>query len=859
VAALPSGTVTFLFTDIEGSTRLLHELGDRYVQVLAEHRRALRDAVAEHHGVEVDTQGDAFFVAFANASDAVAAAHAAQQALAGGLVHVRMGIHTGEPTVTSEGYVGIDVHRGARVCAAGHGGQILISKATRDHVFETVELQDLGEHRLKDLRSPEWLFQVLAPDLEPRFPPLRSLSNTNLPAQSSTFIGRERELVETRDVLGREDVRLLTLTGAGGTGKTRLAIRLAAEFVEQFKNGVFFVSLAPVSDPALVLGAVAQTIGAREAADESPLEALRRHLEGKHVLLVLDNFEHLLAAAPDVSHLLEAAPQLKVVVTSRERLHLAGEHEWAVPPLPEDDAVTLFDVRARAAKPSFQVELERAAVLAICRRLEGLPLAVELAAARVKVLAPQALFARLEQLLPVLTGGARDLPTRQRTLRATIDWSYELLSAHEQDVLAHLAVFAGGCSAAAAETICGATLDDLASLVDKSLIRHEEAADGTARFSMLETIREYAGDRLQERGKVEDLAREHAHYFERLANKASEGRGHGVQVPKEVMDRRPEWLDWLAVERRNLTAALNWLIEHGEAESALQLVLSMWRLWLVRGTLAEGQVLTERVLALDNTRQSPDFGFFLTVVAEFPRFRGEFARAIVLEEQGIAILRRSGEKFRLAGAIEALATMVEAGGDYARAKALHEEGLALGEEIGEPGTIGHALNGLAVLAFRQHDYAEMAIRAEQELVLMRTVGAGVAESIHNLAEARRHLGQLDAAGHLYHEGLGLAIELGDLTLTAEYLDAIADLGVARGDVASATALWAAAQRLSTEAGQVPWDPVGTEQGLAQARSALGAERFEHLWRAGQAMSRDEAVAKATAIVIAAAENTVAQF
>jgi predicted ATPase len=620
---------------------------------------------------------------------------------------------------------------------------------------------------------------------------------------------------------------------------------------------VFFVSLAPISDPAAVLGAVAQTIGAREATDEAPIDALRRHVEGKNLLLVLDNFEHLLAAAPDISLLLAAAPQLKVVVTSRERLHLAGEHEYAVPPLPEGDAVALFDVRARAAKPSFRAELERAPVLAICRRLDGLPLAVELAAARVKVLAPQALLARLEQLLPVLTGGPRDLPDRQRTLRATIDWSYQLLSEHEQAVLAHLAVFVGGCSAAAAEAICGASLDDLASLLDKSLIRHDEVANGTARFSMLETIREYAGDRLHAGGDVEDLARAHAHYFARLADDASEGRGRGIQVSKEVFDRRPGWLDWLDLERRNLTAALSWFIEHGEAESALQLVLTTWRLWFVRGTLAEGQLWTERVLALNDTRRSPDFGFFLTVVAEFLRFRGDYAPAIAVEEDAIALLRRSGEKFRLASAIEGLATMVEAGGDHARAKALHEECLALGEEIGEPSTIAHALNGLAVLAFRQGDYAGMALLAERELAMNREVGGGIAESVHNLAEARRHLGELDAAGRLYQEGLGLSTELGDVSLTAEFLDAIADLGAARGDFANATALWVVAQRLLNESGQLRWDPAGAEEGLAQARSALGAEKFEQLSRAGQAMSRDEAVARATAVATATAVNMIA--
>src|SRR5438132_7153195 len=492
MAALPTGVVTLLFTDIEGSTRLLQELGDRYPQVLAEHRRTLRSAVTEHRGVEVDTQGDAFFIAFANARDAVAAAHAAQRALAASPVRVRMGIHTGEPTVTPEGYVAIDVHRGARICAAGHGGQILISKTTRDLLDPDSELRDLGEHRLKDLQKPEWLYQVLAPDLEPRFPPLRSLSNTNLPAEASTFIGRRRELDDLSALMGRPEVRLVTLTGAGGAGKTRLALRLAAEFVEQFKNGVFLVSLAAVRDSGRVLATITQTLGAKEAASELPIDALRRHLEGKQTLLLLDNFEQLVAAAGDVSLLLVAAPQLKVVVTSRERLRLAGEHEYPVPPLPESDAIALFDVRARAAKPSFRVELDRAPVAAICRRLDGLPPAVELAAARLKVFSPQILLGRLEQRLPVLAGGPRDVPDRQQTLHATIEWSYLLLDSHEQEVLRRLGVFVGGWDASAAEEICGATLDDLVSLLDTSLLRQEEGGD-EPRFSMPETIREYAG------------------------------------------------------------------------------------------------------------------------------------------------------------------------------------------------------------------------------------------------------------------------------------------------------------------------------------------------------------------------------
>ena len=847
MAALPSGTVTLLFTDIEGSTRLVHDLGERYPEILAAHRRTLRGAVTEHGGVEVDTQGDAFFIAFARARDAVSAAHAAQRALAASPVKVRMGIHTGEPTVTPEGYVGIDVHRGARICAAGHGGQILISKTTRDLLGRDTELRDLGEHRLKDLPTPEWLYQVLAPDLEPRFPPLRSLSNTNLPAEASTFVGRQREIEDLGALLSRADVRLLTLTGAGGTGKTRLALRLAAEFVEQFRNGVFFISLAPVRDPALVLGTIAQTLGVKEGASETPIDPLRRHLEGKQTLLVVDNFEQVLAAAADVSLLLASAPQLKVVVTSRERLRLAGEHEYPVPPLPEDDAVTLFEIRARAAEPTFRIDGDRAPVAAICRRLDGLPLAVELAAARVKVLHPQALLARLEQGLPVLTGGPRDMPDRQRTLRATIEWSYLLLDAHEQEVLARLGVFVGGWDVSAAEQVCDATLDDLASLLDKSLLHKDEARGDEPRFSMLETIRDYARERLETSGEAETVGGRHAHFFATLADRKAQGRGHGMSLRADIYRTNPEWLEWLALERANLTTALAWLIKHRETEDAVQLIQSIWRVWLVRGPLRDGRTWTEQVLALDGVERTPDFGWLLGLAADFPRFSGDHARARALLERSIDELARRGEKFRLASSIHSLAAVTEHLGESERAQALHERCLSIGRETNEPSTIAHALNGLAVHAFRKGDYARMAAFAEEELAVNRTVGAGIWESLHNVAEARRHLGQLGDAAHLYVEGLGLSVELGDSNGIAEFFDGLADVAAARGNLENATRLWAASRRHFDESGELSWNAAERERGLAHARASLGEAKFEEAWRSGQALTRDDAVALATRV------------
>jgi predicted ATPase len=474
---LPSGTVTFLFTDVEGSTKLLHELGaEGYSEALAEHRRILREAFSVHGGVEVDTQGDAFFVAFATAPTALKAAAEARTRLTGGPIRVRMGIHTGTPHVAEEGYVGVDVHRAARIAAAGHGGQVLVSASTAA-LLDADGLRDLGEHRLKDLSAPERIYQLGADD----FPPLKSLHQTNLPIPTTPFLGRERELGEVLGLLSQEAVRLLTLTGAGGSGKTRLGLQAVAALAERYPQGVWWVPLATLRDPALVLASAGQALGAKNG--------LAEHIGDKTLLLLFDNFEHLVEAAPELAGLLASCPNLDLLVTSREPLRVSGEQEYAVAPLVHEEGVRFFLARARAVRPEFGAD---EAVSEICRRLDDLPLALELAAARVKALSSAQILERLEQRLPLLTGGARDLPERQRTLRATIEWSYELLSPEEQRLFALLAVFRGGCTLEAAEDVAGADLDTLQSLVDKSLLRHSEE-----RYWMLETIREYAAERLE--------------------------------------------------------------------------------------------------------------------------------------------------------------------------------------------------------------------------------------------------------------------------------------------------------------------------------------------------------------------------
>ena len=422
VSELPSGTVTFLFTDIEGSTRLIGELGeDGYVEALAEHRRLLRSAFSAHGGVEVDTQGDAFLYAFADPVEALDAAAEGQQALASGPVNVRIGLHTGEPRLTGEGYAGHELHRAARIAACGHGGQVVVSAATRALV--NGDLTDLGEHRLKDFAEPVALFQLG----DERFPPLKSISNTNLPHPASSFVGRQRERDELVDLLGN-GTRLVTLSGPGGSGKTRLGIEAAAELVPAFKAGVFWVPLAPLRDAALVTETIGQTLGAKDG--------LAEHIEERELLLLLDNLEQVVDAAPELGELLEACPNLKLLVTSRELLHIRGEVDYPVPPLAEPDAVELFCERSRLDPDE--------AIAELCRRLDQLPLAIELAAARTSVLSPAQILERLSQRLDLLKGG-RDADPRQLTLRATIEWSHDLLSPEEQTLFG-----AWPCSAAAA-------------------------------------------------------------------------------------------------------------------------------------------------------------------------------------------------------------------------------------------------------------------------------------------------------------------------------------------------------------------------------------------------------------------------
>ncbi len=806
--ALPSGTVTLLFTDIEGSTRLLHELGTDYAEVLAEHRRALRDAFGRHDGVEVDTQGDAFFVAFPRATDAVAAAEDAQRALADGPVRVRMGVHTGEPLVTDEGYVGVDVHSAARVMSAGHGGQVLVSETTRRLLDDSFELRDLGEHRLKDLTAPQRLYQLGVA----QFPPLKTLHQSNLPVQPTPLVGRRRELEELTE-LARTS-RLVTLTGPGGSGKTRVALQAAAELLDEFPHGVWWVPLSPVRDPGRVLPAIAATIGADE---------LVAHLRGQRALLLLDNFEQVVEAAPALAELLSEAPGITLLVTSREPLRLAGEQEYQVEPLQEDDAVELFVSRARLVQRGFEPDEH---VREICKRLDALPLALELAAARVRLLEPAALLARLEQRLDLLASRARDVPERQRTLTATIAWSYDLLTPEEQELFGRLAVFAGGWTIEAAEEVVEAELETLHSLVDKSLVRRGEAG----RFFMLETIREFAATRLED-----DARQRHAEYYLGLAlsaNLAADAEG-------------PQRNEIVIADQANMRAALAQFLATGAVASMLELVVALENFWATTDPFEADRWVTA---AFDSGRELPRLlraralrvqGGMLNVVGTFERAEGVFLQSLAEfeqlgDERGIAILRHR------------LATSARMRGEWDRARELAEYSLEVFRRTGFTKGEAQATTMLGYVAWAEGDFDRALELLERGAELARQIGfrwwlSGVCSDI---ALILIELGRAKEATPWARQTLATASEIRDRRGTVVALALAAELAADRGDLKLAGTLLGAVEG-ELERGPVRMFTIWLHRELRTAwAAATSGEAFERERAAGRQLLLQEAVAAA---------------
>ncbi len=866
---LPRGTVTFLFTDIEGSTRLLQELGDGYPAVLEEHRRALREVFATHGGREVDTQGDAFFVAFGRARDAIAAAAGIRHALADGPIRVRVGIHTGEPTSTGEGYVGIDVHRAARICAAGHGGQVLLSQAARELLPGDIQLRDLGEHRLKDLAEPLRIYQLGDED----FPPLNSLNATNLPVQPTPLVGRRGELQSVVELLRRPEVRLLTLSGPGGAGKTRVALHAAAELVGEFRDGVFLVSLGAISDPDLVVPSIAHTLGVKEAPGESLFATLCAHLRARTLLLLLDNVEQVLAGAPQVGELLAGAAHLKVLATSRAPLHVSGEHEFPLLPLPEDDAVELFIQRGAAVRPDFEPD---EAVREICRRLDGLPLAIELAAARVKFLPPQMLLARLGHRLALLTGGRRDLPERQRTLRATIAWSYELLDPSERLLFARLAVFAGGFTLEAVEAVCDADLDTLGSLVDESLVRQDERLDDEVRFTMLETIREYALERLETSGEEQALRRRHAERFLALAEEAE---------PYILRAGQVTWLARLRADHDNFRAALTWSLDRAEPELALRLIGSLRRAWVALGYGSEARVWLGAALArsdevADSARAKVLYGlgrvalvqadyaeavprleesaalyrelgdkqglvYSLADLAWIAAARGDHERGRSLAEESVAEARSAGDDVALGAALHSLACAYLDQGAYRRARELFEESLALRRQVGDKRNAANSLSFLGVTALLEGDRARARTLLEESLSIGRELSnlLVVSAALANLSLVSLVEGDVERGRALAAESLSLSTELGDKRTMVECLHASAAIAAAKEQPSRCAVLSGAAEALhaAISAPPSPAERAVGEPALKTARADLGEEAFEVAFAEGRALAVDEAV------------------
>ena len=818
---LPSGTVTFVFTDVEASTRLLAQLGaPAYAEAVAEHRRVLRKTFASHGGVEVDTQGDSLFFAFPTAHGAIEASEEAQDALEPGSIRVRIGIHTGTPLLTDEGYVGIDVHRAARIAAAGHGGQVLVSASTASLVESDRggRLVDLGSHRLKDLSAPERIAQVG----ERVFPTLKSLYRTNLPIPATPFLGREHDLAEVVRLLTQ--TRLLTLIGPGGTGKTRLGLQAVANAADGYPDGVFWVALAPLRDPELVLDAAARALDVRGSLTE--------HISDKSLLLLFDNFEHVIEAATVLGELLAACPRLQLVVTSRELLRLPGEQSYPVPPLEPKDGAELFLARARAARPDFT---DSPAVPRLCAHLDNLPLALELAAARVRVLSPVQLLERLSKRLDLLEAG-RGVDPRQRTLRATIEWSYELLDKTEQQLFARLAVFYGSWSLEAAEEICGADLDTLQSLVDKSLVR----LGREDRFWLLETIREYAAELLEESGEADELSRRRAAYFLDLAETVAPELHGGRQV---------ELLDRLDHELPNLRAVLEWSTTASDVEDrGLRLATSLYEWWFKRGHLQEGRRWLAEFVDAPGAGGAPR-ARALACLAVLATMNGDWPEA---ERRGEEALRLSDELDQPnlgAWSRLALGRTLIAAGDHERARALFREAEALGmrEEDSETVAVARFNLGYDSLSGGDYEQARRWFQAALDGLLANTESYWVARTLAALGSVALHQGRTEDAIEFLRRSLDVSSRIGDRDNMAWGIEL---LGVAyvhdRGTTAAR--LLGAADALRDELGNtLEGIELALHEGAsAELRETLAPDVLAAAWAAGRALAPGRIVAEVLA-------------
>jgi predicted ATPase/class 3 adenylate cyclase len=839
-----AGTVTFLFTDIEGSTALWEQDGARMSQALAAHDALARRAVEGHRGTVVKMTGDGMHAVFDDALDALAAAVDLQQALVdpvatnGVPLRVRCGLHAGMVERRDNDYFGSPVNRAARIMSAAHGGQVLLSQAVAAGVREilppAVALRDLGRVRLKDLSTPEHVYQVLHPQLLQEFPALRSLEATpnNLPHQVTSFIGRDKESAELRRRLAIN--RLLTLTGAGGCGKTRLCLQVAADALEQFPDGVWLVELAPLVDPGLVPQTVATVLGLKEAPGKPIRQTLTDYLKDKRLLLLLDNCEQLLDGCAQLADaLLRQCPQVKILASSREPLGMGGEQAYRVPSLSLPDpkqtqtpasiapfeAVQLFTDRALLARPDFKVTHQNAAMLAsICYRLDGIPLAIELAAARVRALSIEEINSRLDQRFLLLTGGSRTALPRQQTLRSLIDWSYDLLNDPEKRLLQRLSIFAGGWTLAAAEQVCGGdgvvdrgVLDLLTSLCDKSMVLVEQN-DGHYRYRLMETVREYARERLLEKGGDEAVRDRHLDYFLALAEEAE---------PKLTGAEQAEWLQRLDEEHDNLRSALTWS-SGGDAGSGLRLAGALWWFWYARGYFGEGRSWLSGLLAAAPSAQAAAArAKALNGAGRLARQQSDYPAAQALLNESLTIQRKLGDRRGIATSLNNLGLMAWDQGDYPSARTLYEESLAIRRELGDRWGIAVSLNNLGGVAFDEGDYVAARALHEESLAIRRELGdrRGIASSLGNLGNVAYAQGHYPVSRALFEESLTISREVGDRQGIGFSLGTLGNVAAAQGDNASARAFFKQSLAIRLELGD-RWGIAEVLEGLSYVALAL---------------------------------------
>jgi predicted ATPase/class 3 adenylate cyclase len=782
-------TATLFFSDIEGSTRLLQRLGEGYAAKLAQYRDILRQAIAAHGGTEVDIHGDAFFAVFAEATAALVAAVQVQQSLAN-LPHsqperlqARIGLHSGQLNRIAEGYVGLDVHRAARIMAAGHGGQILLSQTAHDRLAtplpDGVQLRPLGPHRLKDLPAPENLYQVQAPGLAHSFPPLRSINNRphKLPAPLTALLGREEETQRVVAHLRREDLRCLTMTGAGGSGKTRLALNIGEELLADFEDGVFFVGLAALREPELLPAAIAQALDVKEAPGQTPLQGIEEYLRPKRLLLLLDNFEQIIEAAAVVTQLLIACPRLKVLITSRESLRLSGEWEIPVPPLAlppvatsaqkptalmetiaASPAVQLFVERAQSAQWDFSLQHENASQVAdICRRLDGLPLAVELAAAQVKQLPLEVLLSRLESRLQLLTNGPRDVAQRQQTLYDTIGWSHDLLQEAEKILFRRLAVFSGGFDVASA-TLClpheasaKVLSSRLQALCAKNLLYQSHSDDGDARFDMLETIHEFARQQLQQSEDGAWLYQAHATFFLQLA----ESNAEQLVGPQRVSSQQI-----LAQNEANFRVALQWSLDN-EPLHALRLSGALWRFWEIGGRVAEGRGWLEAALKATASMGAETAIWRIRALLGLGKLcyeQGDFVAALPWLEQALALSEAQDDDRGRAWALLHLGMVLAYQAQFERAQQVLTQSLQLFQSLNDQHGAAKALLHLGILAVIPCDFAAATVHYQGCLDLARATGdlELVAQALFYLGDAATSQEHYEVAAPLFEESAALS-------------------------------------------------------------------------------------------------------